>query len=69
MTDECLMGEVTAEQVVKWTQEEWRVFQYRHMLATNIRLSKLENQAAWRNVLISVPWAIVGALVVALVKM
>lgn len=68
MTDECLTGEVTVEQVKGWTQEEWRVFQYKHMLTTNIRLSKLENQAAWRNVLISVPWAIVGALVVALLK-
>ena len=62
MTDDCLKGDITAEQVAHWTQEEWRLFQYRHMVATNIRLSKLESQAAWRNTLATIPWAIVGAL-------
>jgi hypothetical protein len=38
------------------------------MVETNIRLSKLEGQASWRNVLTSIPWAIIGAIVVALIK-
>lgn len=67
-SDECLIGEVTAQQVKGWTDQEWRVFQFNHMVATNKRLSRLEQQASWRNVLVSIPWAIVGALIVALIK-
>lgn len=44
-----------------WTDQEWRVFQFNHLVATNKRLSKLESQSSWRNVLASIPWAIVGA--------
>ena len=66
--DELLIGEVTVEQVKGWSDSEWRVFQFNHMVATNQRLSKLESQSSWRNVLASIPWAIVGALIVALAR-
>lgn len=67
-SDECLIGEVTVEQVKGWTDQEWRVFQFNHLVSTNKRLSKLESQSSWRNVLASIPWAIVGALIVALAR-
>ena len=44
--DDCLLGEVTVDQVKGWSDSEWRVFQFNHMLATNLRLSKLERQAS-----------------------
>ncbi len=66
--DDCLIGEVTVEQVKGWSDTEWRVFQFNHMLSTNLRLSKLEHQASWRNILVSIPWAIVGALVAVIAK-
>lgn len=67
--DRCyLKGEVTKEQVIEWKEEQWRAFLFNQMVETNIRLSKLEGQASWRNVLTSIPWAIVGAIVVALIK-
>jgi hypothetical protein len=66
--EECLKGEVTEAQVLGWTEQEWRAFQFKQMVETNKRLSKLETQAAWRNVLISIPWTIVGGLIVYLAK-
>jgi hypothetical protein len=67
MTEGCLKGEVTVEQVVKWSADEWRAFQYKHMLETDKRLDQLENQASIRNALISIPWMILGGVVVYLI--
>lgn len=68
MDDDRLRGEVTAKQVLGWTDQEWRLFQFGQMVSTNRRLSRLESQANWRNVLTTIPWAIVGALIVLIVK-
>ena len=64
---ECLKGDITIEQVKGWTDQEWRVFQFNHMVESNKRLSKLERQASWRNVLTMIPWAIVGGMVMFLI--
>lgn len=66
--DDRLIGEVSVDQVKKWTDLEWREFQFTHMVATNKRLSQLEHRASWRNALTSIPWAIVGAFIVAMTK-
>lgn len=70
MRDErvCLKGEVTEKQVLGWTEQEWRAFQFVQMVETNKRLSKLEGQSNWRNALVSIPWTIVGGLIVYLAK-
>lgn len=68
MTDECLKGDITVDQVKGWSDLEWREFQFKHMVETNKRLSKLEYQASWRNILITVPWAIIGALAYAIAR-
>ena len=68
MTKLCLKGEITEEQVLGWSEEEWRAFQFKCMIETNIRLSKLESQAALRNILISVPWALLGGIIVYLIQ-
>ena len=64
----CLKGEVTEDQVLGWSEKEWRAFQFTQMVETNKRLSTLEGQANWRNVLVTIPWAIVGGLLVYLAK-
>lgn len=63
-----LRGDITEDQVVGWDETTWRCFQFRHMVMTNKRLSGLENQSSWKAVVGKIPWAIVGALIVALVK-
>ena len=65
---ECLYGEVTEDQAAGWTDEEWRRFQFRHMVNTNKRLSKLELAMSWRTVLAAIPWVILGGVLTALVK-
>ena len=52
---------------MKWSADEWRAFQYKHMLETDKRLDQLENQASIRNALISIPWMILGGVVVYLI--
>lgn len=70
MTDDrtCLYGEVDENQVASWNDEEWRRFQFRHMVSTNKRLSRLETAMSWRTVLLTVPWLVLGGVITALVK-
>lgn len=70
MTDDrtCLYGEVDENQVASWNDEEWRRFQFRHMVSTNKRLSRLETAMSWRTVLLAVPWLVLGGVITVLVK-
>ena len=70
MTDDrtCLYGEVDENQVASWNDEEWRRFQFRHMVSTNKRLSRLETAMSWRTVLLAVPWLVLSGVITALVK-
>lgn len=70
MTDDrtCLYGEVDENQVASWNDEEWRRFQFRHMVSTNKRLSRLETAMSWRAILLAVPWLVLGGVITALVK-
>ena len=64
----CLYGEVDENQVATWSNEEWRRFQFRHMVNTNKRLSRLEKAMSWRALLLTVPWLVLGGVVAAFIK-
>lgn len=70
MTDDrtCLYGEVDENQVATWDALEWRRFQFRHMVNTNKRLSRLEKAMSWRALLLTVPWLVLGGVVSVFIK-
>lgn len=47
---------------------EWRRFQFRHMVNTNKRLSRLEKAMSWRALLLTVPWLVLGGVVAVFIK-
>ena len=68
MPDKYLAGDLSIDQVMSWSEGEWREFQFHCMISVNARISKLESRASWQQVLMTIPWTLVGALLVALAK-
>ena len=67
-SEQRLKSEITEDDIAKWDEKQWRAFQFRHMVSTNVRLSALEDKISWRSLLTAIPWAILGAVTVALSK-
>lgn len=61
-SDDTLDGEVTETQVLGWREDQWRGFQFRHMVRTNKRLSTVEKKLSWRVLIAGIPWGILGAV-------